>query len=311
MVSLISQRHLEIDSSPAILLYQNNLNFTDDQNHSSFLLIPKELTFDDATEACESFSETLLTSSQAKQYMNDLAPLIKYETYRGDIQSHESLWLSDGLITSDAQILSKDLRKKLVKKKALCTQSNSQTLSTNSTASSRNLVRVASKTTNSNFLGYRNKKSFRFLGISYSNDPSRWQYAKVNEDRNKEVNATSFGSECYQTGSGDMSEKCLYLNIFTPYLPQENAFSASRASKMLRPVVFWIHGGAFTSGSGSDPTVDGGNMVSRGDVVQVTINYRLSTLGFLAVPGTDIKGNYGIADQMIALKWVRQNIECK
>lgn len=49
-------------------------------------------------------------------------------------------------------------------------------------------------------------------------------------------------------------------------------------------------------------------MASRGDIVVVTINYRLSTLGFLAVPGTSIKGNYGIADQVTALEWVQANI---
>lgn len=71
----------------------------------------------------------------------------------------------------------------------------------------------------------------------------------------------------------------------------------------------WIHGGGFTSGSGSDTTFDGGNMASRGDVVVVTINYRLSTLGFLALKDTPIKGNYGIADQITALDWIRAHIE--
>lgn len=71
----------------------------------------------------------------------------------------------------------------------------------------------------------------------------------------------------------------------------------------------WIHGGGFTSGSGSDTTFDGGNMASRGDVVVVTINYRLSTLGFLALKDTPFKGNYGIADQITALDWIRAHIE--
>ncbi|ODQ55052.1 COesterase-domain-containing protein [Saitoella complicata NRRL Y-17804] len=94
------------------------------------------------------------------------------------------------------------------------------------------------------------------------------------------INATNYGATCVQTGSGDMSEDCLFLNIFTPYIPASNY-----PSEKLKPVMFWIHGGAFTGGSGSDPTFDGGNMASRGDVVLVTINYRLSTLGFLSLPG--------------------------
>lgn len=73
-------------------------------------------------------------------------------------------------------------------------------------------------------------------------------------------------------------------------------------------MMFWIHGGGFTGGSGADSLSDGGNLASKEDVVVVSINYRLSTLGFLAVPGTDIKGNYGIADQITALDWVIANI---
>jgi carboxylesterase type B len=72
--------------------------------------------------------------------------------------------------------------------------------------------------------------------------------------------------------------------------------------------MFWIHGGAFTSGTGNDPTFDGGNIVSRGDVVMVAINYRLSTLGFLALDDGVTKGNFGFADQINALDWVRKNI---
>lgn len=71
----------------------------------------------------------------------------------------------------------------------------------------------------------------------------------------------------------------------------------------------WIHGGGFTSGTASDPTFDGGNLASRGDVVVVTINYRLGTLGFLALDGTSVTGNYGIVDQLTALEWLRNHIK--
>jgi carboxylesterase type B len=73
--------------------------------------------------------------------------------------------------------------------------------------------------------------------------------------------------------------------------------------------MFWIHGGAFTGGTGSDATFDGGNLASRGDVVVVTTNYRLGTLGFLALDDGTTKGNYGLADQITALDWVRRNIQ--
>ena len=73
-------------------------------------------------------------------------------------------------------------------------------------------------------------------------------------------------------------------------------------------MMLWIHGGAFTSGEASDSLFDGGNMASRGDVVVVGINYRLSTLGFLALNDGKTNGNYGIGDQITALEWVQQHI---
>ena len=65
----------------------------------------------------------------------------------------------------------------------------------------------------------------------------------------------------------------MFLNIYTPFIPANGA-----KSKDLRPVMFWIHGGAFLNGEGSDGTQDGGNLASRGDVVVVTINYRYAGL---------------------------------
>ena len=70
----------------------------------------------------------------------------------------------------------------------------------------------------------------------------------------------------------------------------------------------WIHGGGFTGGAASDTTFDGNAMASRGDVVLVTINYRLSTLGFLALSNTSLTGNYGLHDQSVALGWLRAHV---
>ena len=98
------------------------------------------------------------------------------------------------------------------------------------------------------------------------------------------------------------SEDCLYLNVWTP---------AADAKK--RPVMVWIHGGAFEIGAGSQGIYDGSTLARRGDVVVVGINYRLGPLGFLRladlsngkIPAT---GNEGILDQIAALQWVRDNI---
>jgi para-nitrobenzyl esterase len=101
---------------------------------------------------------------------------------------------------------------------------------------------------------------------------------------------------------GPQDEDCLYLNIWTP------APDNSR-----RPVMVWIHGGAFVIGSGSQPVFDTGVLAARGDVVYVTINYRLGALGFMnleewtggKIPAT---GNEGLLDQVAALQWVHDNI---
>ncbi len=102
---------------------------------------------------------------------------------------------------------------------------------------------------------------------------------------------------------GETSEDCLYLNVTTP------AADAAR-----RPVMVWVHGGGFVIGSGSQPIYDGSALAARGDVVVVTINYRLGPLGFLYLPELcpDLEGavgNCGIRDQIAALEWVRDHID--
>jgi len=99
-----------------------------------------------------------------------------------------------------------------------------------------------------------------------------------------------------------MSEDCLSLNVWTPGLDGGG-----------RPVMVWIHGGAFVGGSGSTPWYDGTAFVTRGDVVVVTLNYRLGALGFLHLAdlggdGFAGSGNAGILDQVAALRWVRESI---
>jgi para-nitrobenzyl esterase len=100
--------------------------------------------------------------------------------------------------------------------------------------------------------------------------------------------------------SGPLDEDCLFLNVWTP-----------AADGARRPTMVWLHGGAFTAGSGAIPLYDGGAF-SRDDVVLVTVNYRLHAFGFLRladlVPGSDATGNLGILDQIAALEWVRDNI---
>ena len=100
----------------------------------------------------------------------------------------------------------------------------------------------------------------------------------------------------------EQNEDCLFLNVWTP-----------GCDDGARPVMVWIHGGAFVTGSGSGAFYRGQHLASRGDVVVVTINYRLGALGFLAHPDlldeeTGASGNWGLLDQAAALQWVQANI---
>ncbi|MBX7166932.1 MAG: carboxylesterase family protein [Pirellulales bacterium] len=103
--------------------------------------------------------------------------------------------------------------------------------------------------------------------------------------------------------SAPQSEDCLYLNVWTP---------AKRSEQPL-PVMVWIHGGGYIWGAGSQPVYEGSDLARRG-VIAVTINYRLGHLGFLAHPALSaesehkVSGNYGILDQIAALRWVQKNI---
>jgi carboxylesterase type B/predicted nuclease of predicted toxin-antitoxin system len=292
-------------STSVIHLFQNNLNFTDDANHESFLLVQRNIATK-IQDVCSAFMEKPVTVKEAQRESNDLTRLIEYQIYSNRISVSQSIDLLDGVMRLNEKSKVLQISKGKTYSQdgfVLCTQSDKHTTTTSSVATTSNMINVTTTQTQNTFTGYRNKKSFRFFGIPYSDNPARWRYAKVNTKTKSYFNATSFGTMCPQSGSSVNDENCLFLNIWTNYIP-----SSADSGKNLKPVLFWIHGGAFTGGSGSDPTFDGGNLVSRGDVVLVTINYRLANLGFLNVPGTNITGNYGLADQIVALQWLQKNI---
>lgn len=153
-----------------------------------------------------------------------------------------------------------------------------------------------------------------FKGIPYAVPPVgplRWKAPGELPAWSGVRKAVKFGPVCMQPTStlrtvytadpGPMSEDCLTLNIWAP----ANAHNA--------PVFFWIHGGALVGGYGSDGLYDGTKLASQG-VVVVTINYRLGVFGWLAHPelsaesSLGVSGNYGLLDQIAALKWVKRNI---
>lgn len=113
------------------------------------------------------------------------------------------------------------------------------------------------------------------------------------------LNCTEFGDVCMQTvigGAFKASEDCLFLNVFTKNIPVVG----------LKPVIVFVHGGAFEIGSANE---QGARFLMERDVVLVVLNYRLGPFGFLAVGTSDIPGNAALKDQSLALKWVQKNIK--
>jgi para-nitrobenzyl esterase len=150
-----------------------------------------------------------------------------------------------------------------------------------------------------------------FKGIPYAEPPTgdlRWRPPQPVKPWTGIRTAAAFGADPPQaatsrTRAASMSEDCLTLNIWAP---------ETRPGE-LRPVMVWLYGGSFVSGSGSDPRCDGASFARKG-VVLVTINYRIGVLGFMAHPELSAEspqassGNYGLLDTLAALQWIQRNI---
>ncbi len=168
--------------------------------------------------------------------------------------------------------------------------------------------------------GTVNGSVYQFLGIPFAKPPVgnlRWKAPENPDNWSSTLIANAFKPSCpqkdfKQDGSFTLkgNEDCLYLNVWTPQL----GATANKA------VMVFIHGGGNQQGSASDssggmPMYFGKNLSQRGDVVVVTIQYRLGPLGFLVHPGLEAEnvnnksGNYAVLDQILALQWVKNNIK--
>ena len=174
----------------------------------------------------------------------------------------------------------------------------------------KDVVPLVIKTTEGFVEGEINKRGARvWKGLTYATPPVgslRWSdpispSPYPGSTQSSPYQATKFSHQCVQknpyNGFGN-SEDCLYLNIFAPN-------SISPKGKAGYPVLFWMHGGVYRSGSGTETTFDGTSFALKG-VIVVTINYRLGIFGFLKT--ASMNGNYGFKDQIMALKWVQKNI---
>ncbi|MEZ4384640.1 MAG: carboxylesterase family protein [Nannocystaceae bacterium] len=146
-----------------------------------------------------------------------------------------------------------------------------------------------------------------FRGIPYAAPPlaeRRFTPPEPAQPWTEPRSAIEPGPACPQRFDGAYvgEEDCLTLDVWTPNLSEDAAL----------PVMVWIHGGALVLGGGSDPMNDGERLARDGEVVVVMMQYRLGALGFLAAEalreGDGSVGNYGLRDQLAALRWVRANI---
>lgn len=296
-------------SSPGVrLLYQNDLQWDTTDSHTGHLLIERSQSYSNAASTCQSFSESLATVAAQE---SDLQKQLRYLIYKGNYAKGQSFWVGNGVnqilrITDKSGAYTIQQATKSNTLPALCTQSAPRRQANNSDTSTQWRVSVGDGPT---FTGYRDALSFRFWAIPYANTPARFAYSSVYSDTGA-IDGTETGraKQCPQTSGTDSpyTEDCLVLSLYTPFLPSAENSSTAKSHSDLRPILVWIPGGSLNSGSGLDFTFDGGHMASRGDVVVVTINYRLGTLGFLAY-NDQIKGNFGFADVITALKWVKRN----
>ncbi len=162
------------------------------------------------------------------------------------------------------------------------------------------------RTTSGPVRGYQDNSVQVFKGVRYGAPPPRFQPPSRPTPWTQTADATRYGAASPQAGGAKeevQSEDCLFLNVWTPGLRDGRR----------RPVMVYLHGGAYSNGSGSSPLYDGVRLCRRGDVVVVTLNHRLNIFGYgflakLAGPAFADSGNAGMLDLVLALRWVRDNI---
>ncbi|OOF90625.1 hypothetical protein ASPCADRAFT_59033 [Aspergillus carbonarius ITEM 5010] len=298
-------------SASTTLLFQNDGNWTAHAQRPSGLLMHSPAHRNQAEAVCAGYGEHLLDCADIGAFRESF----QYQQYLGTFPNTTLLWTAcsapvalSGLPVS--RNVSSDDEWPFV-----CT--NSAPLVDRVDMDYSSFPRVNATAGNITFEGLRDHLTFRFAGIPFAQPPvgaRRFQYADPWDATNVSyVNATQYSPACLQFGYFEGNsyglnpwgndEDCLYLNVYTPFLPGANV-----SDDQLKPVLFWIHGGGFSQGTGSDLTFDGGSLTSRSDVVIVTSNYRLNIFGYLSLDDGVVPGNYWMSDNVAALQWVQQYI---
>lgn len=290
--------------SDLTILTHNDLYGNSSHRQASAIVVSKPQSYSAAVSSCAALGEGLFPIEQESQELG----FLQYPGYGSKTYNQHLYWVASTTNAKCNAISAHGRTQRLpctALLPALC--NNSAAISSPARVDTSSRWQTAVTTGNATIVGYRDKYSFRFQGIKYASILSRFSDSIYLPPTGANVSALSYGPQCVQGGctlGTTCSEDCLSLNIWSPSLPNEN-----KSKLQKKAVMVWIYGGGFVSGSASDTTFDGGAIASRGDVVLVTINYRVGNFGFLALDGTSLTGNYGLKDQNTALDWVHANID--
>ncbi|KAF8941666.1 Carboxylesterase family-domain-containing protein [Dissophora ornata] len=315
---------LASDIGGAHLLLLNDVDSATAKN--AFLMLSQPRDYYDGMSACNSMGEAGYIYISGTAGASDLVTLLNNNApAQVEVSAFSQFWVFNGVPGVLSNCLA--LNKKTGNTDWIPCSTQLPTVCFNSVARRVLLFADTSKQVKVNtpvgqIQGWRDQNAFRFLGIPYAEAPVgnlRFMAPVAKAPFSATLDATAYRGICPQTtqaagfiplvesylenGAAEM-EDCLNINVYTP--------SLKGTGQAGLPVMFYIHGGGFTTYSGSVIIFEPGNMVSRGGVVVVTINYRLGMLGWFeddtAWPRSNVPGNQAFRDQILALQWVQKNI---
>ena len=286
------------------------------KNGSAALLVHQQASYAAAVASCKALSEGLWNPDTMK-FTDGLNNSLSYQAHIGAVPVSQLFWVNRGhrnttascrqcrAIDIHGNTMPSDCTRKLP---ILCTQTAPVSTQANNTATG---YLVNHPVGNQVYTGYRDAFAWKFRAIRYAPQPTRFEHSTPFEPNEATaITALTSKADCLQpvgeVQSGS-SEDCLFLNVWTTHLPPRKGGRAIKPK--LKPVMFYIYGGGFTSGTSNNGNADGTNLASRGDVVVVTPNYRVSTLGWMAFDDGVHNGNYGLGDLINALNWVQKYIK--
>ncbi|KAH7913937.1 alpha beta-hydrolase [Hygrophoropsis aurantiaca] len=329
--SLAALTHAQSLNTDVVIVSNNDLN-PSNPNRASALLLKNPLTCAQALETCAQLQESLLPAPTSTGLTaSNLSDALTSDRRGAALSPSQKLWISGGsescsAFSIDATTFDSDASTDLSSRfPALCTNSAPLTRSNVTAYDTTRQIQISTSAAGI-LQGFRDKFSFRFLGIKYAESTAgeaRFQPPvplQVSKDTVR--SALAYGPRCAQPPDADngheaySGEDCLSLNVYTPVVAVDQGQDIT-APKL--PVMFFIHGGGLNTGdSGPFPfnmttdgyvgnsisnVYDGTNLVSYGGVVLVTINYRLTGLGWFNA------SNAALKDNLLALQWVQENIE--